>query len=98
MGNVLLLRRGLRIVAVISRCPHLGRALDEATIRSGMLICPGHAGAFSVRTGRAASETARRLGVSSPLLILPVRSGRTTVVIDVSGLARDQPAHGNSLG
>lgn len=86
VGDVLLLRRGTTVVALASSCPHLARTLDDAQVRGGRLVCKGHTGSFSLSTGRAASATVRRLGVSSPLRLLPVRSDGNTLVIDIRRL------------
>jgi nitrite reductase/ring-hydroxylating ferredoxin subunit len=86
LGDVLLLHQGTKIVAVVSSCPHLARTLDDATICGRWLVCAGHGGQFSLRTGRPSSATARRLAVASALLILPTRSDDTAIDIDISEL------------
>lgn len=51
--ELLLLRVRRSVVAVVNRCPHLGRALDDARVRGGALRCRGHGRSYSLRTGRA---------------------------------------------
>jgi nitrite reductase/ring-hydroxylating ferredoxin subunit len=51
--ELLLLRVRRGVVAVVNRCPHLGRPLDDARVRGGALRCWGHGRSYSLRTGRA---------------------------------------------
>ncbi|HEY4459815.1 MAG TPA: Rieske 2Fe-2S domain-containing protein [Pseudonocardiaceae bacterium] len=44
-------RRG-RLFAVLNRCPHRGRLLDNAPVHGRTLTCPGHGRSFDLRTGR----------------------------------------------
>jgi nitrite reductase/ring-hydroxylating ferredoxin subunit len=49
---VLRLRHG--IYAMVNRCPHLERALDDGRVYGHILTCPGHGRSYNVRSGRAA--------------------------------------------
>jgi nitrite reductase/ring-hydroxylating ferredoxin subunit len=79
VDELLLLRRGRRVVALVNRCPHLGRALDDARARGGALVCAGHGRRYSLRAGRV-------LGAPSALRLLPVRRDGQALLIDISGL------------
>lgn len=57
--ELLLLRRGRRVFALVNRCPHLDRPLDDARVHAGVLSCPGHGRSYSLRTGRAVGMTGR---------------------------------------
>lgn len=60
--ELLLLRRGRRIFALVNRCPHMQRSLDDARVGVGVLSCPGHGRSYSLRTGRAVGTAARHGG------------------------------------
>jgi nitrite reductase/ring-hydroxylating ferredoxin subunit len=63
--ELLLLRRGRRVFALVNRCPHMERPLDDARVAAGVLYCPGHGRSYSLRTGRAAGMLAGRGGPSA---------------------------------
>jgi nitrite reductase/ring-hydroxylating ferredoxin subunit len=75
ISELLLLRRGPRVVALVNQCPHLQRALDDASVHGRTLVCPGHGRRYSLR------------GDSSALRILPARSDGTMLLIDISELS-----------
>jgi nitrite reductase/ring-hydroxylating ferredoxin subunit len=84
--ELLLLRRGRRVFALVNRCPHMERPLDDARVHVGILSCPGHGRSYSLRTGRAvgmaghgepsALRTARAW-VDNDQLFLDIRDLRT---------------------
>jgi nitrite reductase/ring-hydroxylating ferredoxin subunit len=49
---VLRLRHGL--YAIVNRCPHLGRALEDGRVSGHSLQCRGHGRSYNLRNGRAA--------------------------------------------
>lgn len=53
---LLSLRHGL--YAMVNRCPHLGRTLDDGRVRGNVLQCRGHSRSYSVRTGRSVGTLA----------------------------------------
>lgn len=75
IDELLLLRRGPRVVALVNRCPHLQRALDDARVHGRTLVCPGHGRRYSLQ------------GASPALRILPTRSDGTMLLIDISELS-----------
>lgn len=60
---VLRLRHGL--YAIVNRCPHLDRALDDGRISGHNLQCQGHGRSYNLRSGRAAGTLP---GSGRPLL------------------------------
>ncbi|MBO0805348.1 MAG: Rieske 2Fe-2S domain-containing protein [Nocardiopsaceae bacterium] len=56
--EVLLLRLRHGVLAVVNRCPHLGRSLDDARLRGHMLTCRGHGRSYNLRSGRPAGTLA----------------------------------------
>jgi nitrite reductase/ring-hydroxylating ferredoxin subunit len=56
LADPVLLVRGRhgRVFGMVNRCPHLHRALDDATVRGHVLTCHGHGVSFDLRTGAAA--------------------------------------------
>ena len=51
--ELLLLRLHHRLYAIVNRCPHLDRALDDARVRGHVLTCRGHGRSYNLRSGRA---------------------------------------------
>lgn len=49
--TVLIIRTWRRLFAVASRCPHLGRSLDDARVRMNLLTCRGHGYEFNLQSG-----------------------------------------------
>jgi nitrite reductase/ring-hydroxylating ferredoxin subunit len=87
VAELLLLRRGMHVAALVNRCPHLGRRLDDGRLRGGVLVCNGHGGCFELRTGRAVGHTALRLGLSAPARVLTTRYDGSSLAIDIAGLS-----------
>ncbi len=55
---VLLIRHRGEIFATAAHCPHMGAPLKDGRItEEGLLICPRHRSAFSLRTGDVAEWT-----------------------------------------
>ena len=53
LEELLLLRLRHSLIAVVNRCPHMERPLDDARLRGHVLTCQGHGRSYSLRTGRA---------------------------------------------
>jgi nitrite reductase/ring-hydroxylating ferredoxin subunit len=53
---VLRLRHG--VFAVVNRCPHLGRSLQDARVHGHVLQCRGHSRSYNLRSGRPAGTLA----------------------------------------
>lgn len=58
IAQVLVLRLRHGVFAVVNRCPHLGRPLDDARVRGHVLTCRGHGRSYSLRSGRSANTFA----------------------------------------
>jgi nitrite reductase/ring-hydroxylating ferredoxin subunit len=56
--ELLLLRFRHGLFALVNRCPHLGRPLDDGQVRGHTLQCRGHGRSYSLRTGRPAGTLA----------------------------------------
>ncbi|HKY92277.1 MAG TPA: Rieske (2Fe-2S) protein [Nevskiaceae bacterium] len=56
--EVLLVRLGNDVVAVLNRCTHLGHALERGRVMAGQITCPLHGACFDLRTGAALSGPA----------------------------------------
>lgn len=81
LDELLLLRCGTRVVALVNRCPHLYRALDDAVVRGKTLVCPGHGRRYRLPAGRAVGRPS-----AAALCTLPVQFDGETLVVDISGL------------
>lgn len=49
------------LVAVPGVCPHEDVGLEDAEVRDGTLVCPGHGYRFDLRTGRCGHDPALEL-------------------------------------
>jgi nitrite reductase/ring-hydroxylating ferredoxin subunit len=78
--ELLLLRRGRRFIALMNRCPHLGRTLEDSLVSGSVLVCPGHGKGYSLRPGQ-------RRSAGSALCLLPVSGDGDTLVINIEGLS-----------
>lgn len=56
--DLLLVRLGGDVVAVLDRCTHLGHALGKGRLMGGQITCPLHGACFDLRTGAALSGPA----------------------------------------
>lgn len=56
--ELLLLRLRHGLFALVNRCPHLGRPLDDGRVRGHLLQCRGHGRSYSLSTGRSAGTLA----------------------------------------
>jgi len=52
---VLVIRTRKGVFAVQNRCPHLGLALDDATVRGHKLTCAHHGRRYDIRSGTCLS-------------------------------------------
>jgi nitrite reductase/ring-hydroxylating ferredoxin subunit len=82
--ELLLLRVRHRIVAVVNKCPHLGRSLDDARLRGRVLTCRGHGRSYSVRAGRAVGTP--RLGGPPRLRRAAAWTEDDQVFVDLGGV------------
>lgn len=51
-------RAGSTLFAVDGLCPHAGAVLGEGLVDGSLLVCPQHAYAFDVRSGRCEDDPA----------------------------------------
>ncbi len=51
-AEILVIRGRRHLYAVINRCPHMDRALDDAKVRGRVITCRGHGRSYSLRSGR----------------------------------------------
>jgi nitrite reductase/ring-hydroxylating ferredoxin subunit len=59
--SVLVVRTRKGVIAVQNTCPHLGLALDDATVRGHKLTCAHHGRRYDIRSGTCLSaETSPR--------------------------------------
>jgi nitrite reductase/ring-hydroxylating ferredoxin subunit len=65
LEEVLVLRLRHGIYAIVNRCPHLDRALDDGRVSGHNLQCQGHSRSYNLRSGRAAGTLP---GSGRPLL------------------------------
>ena len=82
--ELLVLRMHNRVYALVNRCPHLDRRLDDGRMHGSVLTCPGHGRSYNLRTGRGAGRLARR----GPVLLRSVRAWAEDgkVFLDLTGL------------
>jgi nitrite reductase/ring-hydroxylating ferredoxin subunit len=57
--ELLILRTRHGVFAMVNRCPHLGRRLDDGELSGHTIRCAGHGRRFDVASGRALG---RRMG------------------------------------
>ena len=82
--ELLLLRVRRSVVAVVNRCPHLGRPLEDARVRGGALRCRGHGRSYSLRTGRVVGTLS---AVSPPRLTrVPAWTDGGQLLLDLTAL------------
>ncbi|HSZ40695.1 MAG TPA: Rieske 2Fe-2S domain-containing protein [Trebonia sp.] len=82
--ELLVLRLRDRLYAVVNRCPHLGRELDDGRVHGHVLTCLGHGRSYSLRTGRRAGPLPR----GGPPVLRSVRAWEEDgkVFLDLTGL------------
>jgi len=61
--SVCLANEGGRFAALDNICPHRGGPLAEGMLEAGKVLCPWHAWAFDLRTGRADHDPGERVAV-----------------------------------
>lgn len=83
--ELLLLRVRRAIVAVVNRCPHLERSLDDARLRGHVLTCRGHGRSYNLRTGRVTGALA--LGGPAKLRRAAAWTEGGQVFVDIGGVA-----------
>ena len=52
-----------RLAAIDNVCPHRGGPLAEGTLEEGKILCPWHAWAFDLKTGKAEHDESSRVAV-----------------------------------
>lgn len=68
--ELLIIRARRHLYALVNRCPHLDRALDDARVCGSVLTCRGHGKSYNLRSGR----TARTLSRGGPVMLRSVRA------------------------
>lgn len=82
--ELLILRLHHGIYAIVNRCPHLARTLDDGRIHGHVLTCPGHGRSYNVRSGRLAG-TLPGSG-QRRLRRVPAWTDRGQLFIDITGI------------
>jgi nitrite reductase/ring-hydroxylating ferredoxin subunit len=82
--ELLLLRVRRGVIAMVNRCPHMGRALEDARLRAGVLRCRGHGRSYNLRTGRAAGTLS--FGGPPRLAKAPAWTEGDQVFVDIAGI------------
>lgn len=82
--ELLLLRLRHGVFALVNRCPHLGRRLDDGRVRGHSLQCRGHGRSYSLRTGRSAGTLA--LGGPPKLRRVPAWAESGLLYLDLTSL------------
>lgn len=83
--ELLLLRFRHGLFAVVNRCPHLGRPLDDGRVRGNSVQCRGHGRSYSLRTGRTSGTMA--LHGPPKLRRVPAWSDGGHLYLDLSALS-----------
>ena len=83
--DLLLVRVRHGLFAIVNRCPHLGRPLDDGRIHGHVLQCRGHSRSYSLRTGRTAGTLA--LHAPPKLRRIPAWSAGGDLYLDLTSLA-----------
>lgn len=83
--ELLLLRLRHGLFALVNRCPHAGRALDDGRVHGHVLQCRGHGRSYSLRTGRSAGTMA--WGGPPKLRRVPAWATGGELYLDLSSLA-----------
>jgi nitrite reductase/ring-hydroxylating ferredoxin subunit len=68
--ELLVLRTHNRLYALVNRCPHLERQLDDARVHGNVLTCRGHDKSYNLRSGRMTG----RLSRGGPVVLRSVRA------------------------
>jgi nitrite reductase/ring-hydroxylating ferredoxin subunit len=82
--ELLLLRLRHGLYALVNRCPHRARQLDDGRVRGNVLQCRGHGRSFSVRTGRSVGTLS--LGGPPKLHRIPVWAEGDRLFLDLTTL------------
>lgn len=83
--DLLLIRVRHGLFALVNRCPHLGRPLDDGRVHGHVLQCRGHGRSYSLRTGRSAGTMA--WGGPPKLRRIPVWTADGRLYLDLTSLA-----------
>jgi nitrite reductase/ring-hydroxylating ferredoxin subunit len=83
--ELLLIRVRHGLFAIVNRCPHLGRRLDDGRVHGHVLQCHGHGRSYSLRTGRSAGTLA--WGGPPKLRRVPAWAEDGRLYLDLSSLA-----------
>lgn len=70
LEELLVLRIHKHLYALVNRCPHLDRQLDDARLHGNVLTCRGHGKSYNLRSGR----TAGMLSWGGPAVLHSVRA------------------------
>lgn len=82
--DLLLLRLRHGLFAIVNRCPHRARALDDGRVHGHSLQCRGHSRSYSLRTGRPSGTMA--WGGPPKLRRIPVWAADGHLYLDLSSL------------
>lgn len=77
--NVLLVRQGDRIFALLDMCSHLGGPLSGGSLADCSIRCPWHGSRFSLEDGRVIDGPAT---IAQPTFAVRVREGRIELRLD----------------
>eukprot|EP00968_Pinguiococcus_pyrenoidosus_P009706 scaffold754_cov248-Pinguiococcus_pyrenoidosus.AAC.22 len=83
------------IYCIANVCPHLGTPLDQGTVANGVIVCPLHKTAFSLKTGDVVGEWCPFPPILGPMVlgklepaknvaIFPVRSSGSSIQVQVN--------------
>jgi nitrite reductase/ring-hydroxylating ferredoxin subunit/uncharacterized membrane protein len=86
--DILMVRRGERVDALLDRCNHLGGPLHEGRIEGDTVVCPWHASTFRLADGEVVHGPA-----SAPQPTFEVRAAAGKVEVRRRGGGR-RPGHG----
>lgn len=82
--DLLLLRLRHGLFAIVNRCPHRGRVLDDGRVHGHSLQCRGHSRSYSLRTGRPSGTMA--WGGPPKLHRIPAWAADGQLYLDLSSL------------
>lgn len=83
--DLLLLRLRHGLFAIVNRCPHRGRRLDDGRVHGHSLQCRGHSRSYSLRTGRPSGTLA--FGGPPKLRRIPAWAADGQLYLDLGSLA-----------
>mmetsp|Transcript_40776 Transcript_40776/g.127601 ORF Transcript_40776/g.127601 Transcript_40776/m.127601 type:complete len:123 (+) Transcript_40776:305-673(+) len=87
------------IYCLANVCPHLGTPLDQGTVANGVIVCPLHKTAFSLKSGEVVGDWCPFPPILGPMVLgklepaknvatFPVRSSGSNIQVQVNKNAR----------